>query len=212
MICISIAEKGYGACAKALEGAEFAEIRLDLAELGEGEVARLFSSGKKLMATCRPGMPDAAREKLLSEAIEAGAAYVDVEVEADDAYKRRIVERARARDCTVIVSYHNHSKTPLRAELDQIVEWCFASGADIAKIACMVKSDADSARLLGMLDGKKRLVVIGMGPRGRLVRVVAPLLGGEFTFAAASKGKETAEGQPTKDEIERAVAALEGLK
>jgi 3-dehydroquinate dehydratase len=47
-----------------------------------------------------------------------------------------------------------------------------------------------------------------MGPKGRLVRAVAPLLGSPFTYAAPNRGKATAPGQPRARELANAIAAL----
>jgi len=212
MICISIGEKTVAGCLEALKGAELAEIRLDMLdkeELTSDNVKKIFSSGGKLIATCRAGdISDDERLELLGGAIDAGAVYVDVEVEAKDDYKKNLVDKARAKGCKVIVSYHDHRRTPPTEEMKQIIGWCFESGADIAKIACMVRSDGDNARLLGLLGSERKLIVVGMGPKGSITRIVAPLLGSQFTFASAGEGKETAEGQLDKEKLAHALDAL----
>ncbi|HSB46753.1 MAG TPA: type I 3-dehydroquinate dehydratase [Candidatus Bilamarchaeum sp.] len=210
MICVSIAERTPEECIAAARSAKMAEIRIDRLEKPDaGAVRKIFSSRKGLIATCRGGgMGDQGRKELLAHAIDSGASYVDIEVESGDSYKEELRARARKAGCSVIISYHNHEKTPSREELLQVIDWCFASGADIAKIACMVNDKADNARLLGLLDGEKRLVVVGMGQAGRITRVVAPLLGSEFTFASSGKGKETAEGQVDEESLQRILEEL----
>ncbi|NYZ73654.1 type I 3-dehydroquinate dehydratase [Candidatus Micrarchaeota archaeon] len=224
MICVSIGERTAKGCMKALQGLAFAEVRLDMmepSELTEANVKMIFSQAAspvsqkaKLIATCRPGKLDEnERKKLLGYAIASGAAYVDVEVEANDGYKAEIAAKARGKGCKVIVSYHNHKRTPPAEELKRIIEWCFESGADIAKIACMVQSEQDTARLLSLLDSdsRGRLVVVGMGQKGRLTRVVAPLLGSAFTYASSAGGKETAEGQISRETLEKMMEELKKL-
>lgn len=211
-ICVSIGNCTLQECLKALEGLEFAEVRLDsVSGLGEGSVPEIFARKAKLIATCRPNgrMDDGERKKLLLAAIEAGAGFVDVEVDTDEDVRGEIVAAARKRDCGVIVSFHDFEKTPLRAELERIVEWCFDAGADIAKIACKVKNKRDAARLLGLLDSERKMVAIGMGEQGKIVRVAAPLLGSSFTFASREKGKETADGQMEARELKK---IMEGLR
>lgn len=210
MICISILEKTPAACLEAMKGEEFVEIRLEEMELGEGGMERLFSNKKvAAIATCRPGkMSDEERKKRLLEAIAAGAAYVDIEVDAPEDVAGEVVAAAKKKGCRAVVSYHNFDKTPVEAELDQIVKWCFDSGADIAKIACKVNSEADAARLLGLLGGGKSLAVVGMGKKGRLVRVMAPLLGSRIAYASRGKGRETAEGQMGKEEMKKLMEEL----
>ncbi|VVB98403.1 3-dehydroquinate dehydratase [uncultured archaeon] len=210
MIFVSIAEPTLKGCLDALKGAAAAEIRLDAMDVSEKDVEKIFQQKARLIATCRPGSKsEGKRKSLLLAAIDAGAAYVDVEVDASDAYKNEIAKGAKARNCKIIVSYHNYEKTPGRAELDQIVGWCFESGADIAKIACKSNSDADNARLLGLLDTDRKMIVIGMGEKGKITRIAAPLLGSELTFASASKGKETADGQIDSKKLEKLMGELE---
>ncbi len=200
MICVSLAEPTLDECLAALVGLPFAEIRLDRMEgLSLGDVGTLFSRHKRLIATCRPGgLPDDARKERLLAAIAAHAAYVDVELESKGPYREEIIAEARKRGCRVIVSFHDHEKTPDRQTLSAIVAESFRRGADIVKIACAVQSERDNARLLGLLDDSRGIVVIGMGKMGRITRVVAPLLGSPFTFASLTEGRETAEGQMDK--------------
>ncbi|MFH0885311.1 MAG: type I 3-dehydroquinate dehydratase [Candidatus Micrarchaeota archaeon] len=215
MICVSIAEHTVDGCIKALEGLTLAEIRMDAFEpneLSPANIRRIFSLPLKLIATCRPGIRDEEhRRNALMNAIESGAAYVDIEVESDDGLKSDVAAKARGKGCKVIVSYHDYRKTPPSEELRQIIEWCFQSGADIAKISCMANSEKDNARLLGLLDLGRPLIVIGMGDKGRLTRVVAPLLGAAFTYASASMGKETAPGQIDKARLEKIMEDLKGI-
>lgn len=203
MICVSLSEPTLAGCLAALAGLPFAEIRLDGMRLSTDDVRTLFSSHRRLIATHKPGgVPDEERGRLLVAAIEAGAAYVDVEVEAEAAYREKIVAKAHAMGCMIIVSFHDHERTPERSELEARLSECFGAGADIAKIACMARTDRDNARLLGLLDEDRRVVVIGMGPVGRITRVLAPMLGSPFTFASLGKGRETAEGQMDSTTLE----------
>ncbi|MBU0527706.1 MAG: type I 3-dehydroquinate dehydratase [Candidatus Micrarchaeota archaeon] len=208
MICTSIAEEGLEACLKALDSLEFAEVRLDKTKLSEKEVVQIFSTSKKLIATYREGDEQEIREKTLMLAIDSGASMVDIELESTEEYRKKIIAKAREKNCEVIISYHNYEQTPSRNELEKIIEQCFEKGADIAKIACKVNSEKDNARLLGLLDCEKKLVVIGMGRLGRVTRILGPLLGSKFTFASAGTGKETAEGQLSKKEMEEILEVL----
>jgi len=214
MICVSIANCTATECLKALVGVKAAEIRLEtISGIDETSVKWIFGSKAKLVATCRPGkMPEEKRKKLLLAAIGAGAAFADIEVDAADTYKQEIVKAANAKGCEVIVSFHDHEKTPVREELEQTVDWCFNSGADIAKIACKVNGKEDAARLLGLLDKERRLIVTGMGSEGKIVRIVAPLLGSEIAYVSQGKGKESASGQMTAEELERKMKEISNGK
>ena len=114
MICVSLSEPTLAGCISALAGISFAEIRMDRMQLSRSDVRRLFSSHRQLIATFRPGgVPDRERKELLMAAIEAEAAYVDVEVDSEAAYREEIVTRARQKSCRVIVSFHDYDGTPI---------------------------------------------------------------------------------------------------
>lgn len=204
MICVSIQTKGIDACLAALEGVEMAEIRLDLTEIGEKDVERLFSTAKiPLIATCRyDAIDDPQRISLLSSAIKSGAAFVDIEIESDSTFKDTIKSIAKANNCRVIISYHNYKETPQRETLNLLVDQCIREGADIAKIATTANSVNDSARILGLYDKYPSVVALAMGNLGKITRVAAIKLGAPFTFAAKDASQATAPGQLTQKEFE----------
>lgn len=196
MICVSVAEESPRACRAAAEGVEFAEIRLDGMTATLKEIHDLFSLPLRQIATHRPGIKgDTRRKTELLTAIDAGAAYVDIEIESDEEYREELIAAARARGCEVIISYHNHSETPPGSELVAIVDRCFSLQADLSKVACLTHTPGENARILSLYEMGKPLIAFGMGKMGALTRAVAPLLGAPFTYAAPSKGKETAPGQ-----------------
>lgn len=222
MICVSIANCNAQECIAAMKGQDCVEIRLETIKgLDAKFIKEIFSSkamdiaaskaivASKAIATCRPGkIPDSKRKEVLLEAIRSGAAYVDIEVEAEDAYKKEIITAAKKAGCKVIVSYHNYEKTPTREELLETIRWCMETSPDIVKIACKAESAQDNARLLGLLDSKMKMAVMGMGKQGRITRVTGHMLGNAITYVAREKGRETAPGQMTRKELEEAVAVL----
>jgi 3-dehydroquinate dehydratase-1 len=211
MICLCIGNPSVALCLELLPAVELAEIRLDGADLSPNEIRRIFTLHANLIATFRPKVGDDALEKrkmALLTAVEAGAAYVDIEIEAGAEYKKEIVQTARQHECQVILSYHNYENTPSKKHLETIIEQCFSQGADIAKIACQVHSEADSARILSLYDypgqlHQGKITAIGMGEKGKITRLAAPLLGAPFTYASQSTGKETAPGQLDKETLEK---------
>ena len=209
MICVSVAEPTVELCLEALKGLDFAEVRIDGMNVTIEDMGRIFSKPLTLIATFMPERPTAilikhlhdTRKRFLLAAIEAGAEYVDIEIQSNSAFRKEIMEKAKRKACKVIISFHDFHKTPEEPELNEIAALCFSEGADIAKIACRVNSERDNLRLLGLLnnyDFQGRTVVIGMGNKGRITRVTAPLLGSPFTFTSILKGKETAEDRLKK--------------
>lgn len=197
MLCVAIAEADIDAVITALTPYEYAEIRLDAGTFSVADVGHMFSKpGKKLIATYRPGdVSDAERIELLRAAIDAGAAYVDVEVENSDSFKDAIIPYAHEHDAQVIVSYHNFSDTPEHGELNEIMRWCRSSGADIIKVVSTVHTPKDAARILALYESETPVIALGMGAFGRITRVASVLLGAPFTYVSSQDGRGTAPGQ-----------------
>jgi 3-dehydroquinate dehydratase-1 len=188
------------------------EIRIDLAEFSNEEIKEVFSKGKKVIATCRPGkIKDHERVEMLKIAIESGATFVDIEYEATLEYKSDIIDFAHKYQCDVIISYHNYDKTPELDELENIVNQCYTQGADLAKIATHVNVNRDNSKILSLYKAPGRLVAIGMGDLGRISRIVAPFLGAEFTYASVEDGSATAPGQINYERLNQFIIEIQQI-
>jgi 3-dehydroquinate dehydratase type I len=195
MICISISSleeiKGIPE-----QEVELIELRLDLIGLEPELVYSRVSAGWKTIATCRPGpFGEATRKAWLKASMDLGATYIDLEIESDADYLRELKGHAKNKGVQVIISYHNFEETPGGDVLVRQLKTCFEKGGDIAKVTTLVNSREDVLRLLSIFNLPGRKVVLGMGSMGRIIRVMAPYLGAEFTFASAGRGVETAPGQ-----------------
>jgi 3-dehydroquinate dehydratase-1 len=201
MICISIGKIGMIERVNMVKPS-LVEVRYDLVRKSPEQVTVELNDTILQVATCRPGIiSDVERSEILKKAIDLGAVYVDIELEAAPQFLEEIIKYAKSRRTHVIVSYHNYDGTPATDELKQILQDCYAVGGDVAKIACQANSNEDSARLLSLYAEKGRKIVIGMGDRGRITRLAANQLGAEFTFAALYEGATTAPGQLSYGEM-----------
>jgi 3-dehydroquinate dehydratase-1 len=214
LICVSLREPDQAAFVRALESlpADMAEIRLDGARLSAEEVESIFSRPMSLIAAFRPteGVSDEERAAILGAAVRAGARFVDIELESAPRFGGALIPSARARSCKIIISHHDDIATPDRPRLEELVEACFAAGADIAQIACRVRTRTDCARLLSLYDSGRPVIALGMGRQGLITRVAAPLLGAPFTYASADGGRPTADGQIEWARMRDLLALLDG--
>lgn len=209
MICVSIAERDLNRCKDALLDSELAELRIDLIDFSESEIKELFALPVDIIATCRPGTKsESQREAILLSAISSGAAYVDIEVDADIDYFFRIRDKAKQQNCKLIVSYHDLKHTPQIAELEDILGQCLRMEADIAKLACRVHSPADCARILSLYQEERTIIAFGLGKMGSFTRIASLFLGAPFTYAALAPGKETADGQLDRQRLKNILDAL----
>lgn len=211
MVCLSIADVSADEAMNILSRVNLAELRLDRINFDKKDIKRLFSTRTKTIVTYRQNEKTDKNERkdILIEAIKSGASMVDIEVENSDDFKNEIIETAKKNKSTVIISYHDFEKTPVIRELEQILNWCFESGADIAKIACQANNAEDAARILALYSFGKPLISIGMGDAGKITRIAAPLLGAPFTYASLVKSKQTAPGQIEADKLESIIKMIQ---
>lgn len=220
MICTTIQNRTLEEIIGLLEGSEpriqMAEIRLDRCPLDIEEIESLFSSSDTpLVATCRVvddgnGTWEEAEEKLTT-AVEAGAAFLDLEIEAPKEVGKRLRRACTEYGTTMIRSSHFFAGTPSDDVLRNTVEKCRKFGGEIVKIAAMGKSGEDVARVLGLYSQEQtsqrqaELIAFSMGETGRASRLECLRLGSPFTYAALNDNEAAAPGQWTYSEMIAAV-------
>lgn len=191
--------------------ADVLEIRLDLLDNPEVDP---FVSGLDvpLLFTNRPdweggqwGGSEDDRISLLLQAIEAGASYVDIELQAPDKSFQRITDATKGCDCLTITSWHNFIDTPGQHVLVGLVEKMAASGADIGKVVTTACDHTDTLRVLALQLTAAELgfplACFSMGKAGQVSRVATLSLGGVLTYGASDSESCTAPGQLTVAEL-----------
>lgn len=185
--------------------ADLFELRVDL--IGEGWQDLTRKLDKPWIATNRVSAegglwqgPEARRIEALLQAVELGAGYIDVEVNTPNLEN---IARAIKRRTKLLLSYHDLEKTPSLDDLKRIVRKQLNAGADICKVVCMAREPEDNLTVLQLIKEfpEVKIVAFAMGPLGMLSRVLCPLVGSEFTYASIEKGKESAKGQLTVNEM-----------
>jgi 3-phosphoshikimate 1-carboxyvinyltransferase len=232
MICTTIQNRTLEQIYEALENCEMAEIRLDRCELTPKEIEELFTADVPLVATCRisevaenepslqaPEITAQSREikamqiaeRRLVRAIEAGARYVDVELEAPKQMSKRVRSAAHENGTVFVRSYHDFEGTDSLEALKAIVEKCHYHGADMVKIVTTANSEADAQRVLALYDWYAKefpqggLVAFCMGEEGRQSRLDCIGKGAPYTYAALSADEAAAPGQWPEDEMRKAI-------
>ncbi len=182
-------------------GADLLEFRLDylIPPPTPAQVAELLAaSPRPVIVTCRPersgGCYQGAEEdriKLLLAAAEFPNALVDVDADAAPADYPR--DKA-------ILSVHNFGGN--LPDIEGVAERFDSSPAAVSKIAFAAAGPEDALRALGALRGRRKPTIsLAMGEAGIASRILAKKYGAFATFAAVRRGKESAPGQPTVDEL-----------
>lgn len=226
MICTTIQNRTLEEIMNLLESSDpriqMAEIRLDRCPLSIEEIEYLFSSSDTpLVATCRVvddgnGTWEEAEEKLTA-AVEAGAAFLDLEIEAPKEIGKRLRRACTEYGTTMIRSSHFFAGTPSDNVLRSTVERCRKFGGEIVKIAAMATSEEDVARVLTLYSSVAstnsaaetqrpvELVAFSMGEIGKVSRLDCLKLGSPFTYAALNENEAAAPGQWCYSEMLTAV-------
>jgi 3-dehydroquinate dehydratase type I len=220
-ICVPVVEPNVNrARSKYLRAARqglWAELRLDYLE--QPDLPRLFRTHPgPVIATNR--LPaegghwqgsEETRRRLLAEALELGADFLDVELAADEAWRRDLWERRG--EAKIILSWHDFSGTPEAARLEAVFQEMLAQDAHVIKMVTLAQEPEDNLRLLSLIPRARaqgrEIIAFCMGAAGKWSRVVAPLLGSYLTFAPFTKKGASAPGQLTVNELKR---AWQGLK
>ena len=253
MICTTIQHKTAEQILEALEKCEMAEIRLDRCDLSAKQIEDIFSSDVPLVATCRIAevatepalqeLPEPSRqakalqiaERRLVRAIEAGARYVDVELEAPKEMSKRVRNAAHESGTVFIRSYHDFEATDSVEALKAVVEKCLYHGADAVKIATTARTSEDVEKVMSLYawcaaekesrQGAKGrdmvnagvlsdggLIAFCMGEAGRQSRLDCLKYGAPYTYASLTAEETAAPGQWTMEEMHSAIYGRMGYK
>ncbi len=183
------------------------EVRIDL--IGDGWQELVKQLKKPWIATNRTideggkwAGNEARRIEGLLQAIELGADMVDVEFRTKNL--ENIVPLVKKR-VKCILSFHDLEKTPLLDEMKGIVKRQLKAGANICKVVTTAKEFDDNLAMLQLISEfpENKIVAFAMGQMGQISRVLSPLVGADFTYASIAKGKESAPGQMTVQELTR---------
>ena len=216
-ICVSIPADhalaiGPDDLARRVAKADLVELRLDAQpDLPLDWIPRL---GKPVIATCRPKAqggawagPEPDRLALLRRAVDAGAAWVDLEWRCG-------AEPRSFRPAKVLVSHHVLDGLPSDVE-GTLREMSFAGG-DAVKLVAHARDAAEAVTFASVVRmamaaaappslGSRApslppVAAFAMGEAGTWTRVALARYGAPWVYAALDRTRPTAPGQPTLEE------------
>jgi 3-dehydroquinate dehydratase / shikimate dehydrogenase len=185
-------------------GETFLEFRLDFLDnplKGAASIRDFLEQqpGCIVLATCRRhqnhGRFNGSIEEqlaVLDLAVRSGAHALDIEIETAEGAQERLNQfRGRAQ---IVVSYHNYEATP---PMDTVIGRMMNVQADAYKVVTTARKPSDNLRVLSAAKAlpKQHLVVLAMGELGFPTRVLSPVFGGIYTYAAPTCAEGTAAGQ-----------------
>ena len=218
MICVSIQEPSFERCKEmmlslAAKGADrIAELRADLCRFTPEQVSLLVAANPHTIVTSRveSNNPSLSFNRLCA-AIEAGAEYIDTELEYPDDLQLQLRNRARSAGTKLIVSWHNFSATPPLKQLLEVYHSCAEKGADVVKIVTTANSLIDATRTMRLYRSVARLprkriqrpplAAFAMGSAGKFTRYLSLKLGSPLSYTYPDGAKATAPGQYSESQL-----------
>jgi 3-dehydroquinate dehydratase type I len=211
MICIPITASRTEAAIVQMERAaslaDLIELRID--RMPNVDLERLFAArSTPLIATNRRREEgggftgtEEGRVTLLVQAARLGADFIDIETETTPALKEKVRQVCALSGTKRIASWHDFTGTPPADFLQRKLLACIADGPEIVKIVTHADDEADCLRLLELIptaQGRAQAAIaFCMGERGRISRIMAPLLGSMISYAPLEGEEESAPGQLT---------------
>ncbi|HWE95644.1 MAG TPA: shikimate dehydrogenase [Tepidisphaeraceae bacterium] len=185
-------------------GADMVELRIDELTDATLVVGVVKAATLPAIVTCRPTweggqstLTDAERLDLLTKATEAGASYIDIELET---FRRagglpgEWGTTPREQRAGVFVSSHDFAGRPAR--LTTTLSELYAAPADVTKIIWTARTVRDNLEAFEILQRRvKPTIALCMGEAGLISRVLAKKFGAFLSFAALKAGGGTAPGQ-----------------
>jgi len=220
-ICASIQPETIAEALKLIKKIEvyktdFIEVRLDclkeheeLAEIADYKKTPLIATNRSTDSLGKFSGSETERQKTLLNAARNGFEYVDIELSTPKL--KEIVKALFDMSAKPIVSFHDFNETPSLPKLREVLKKEMANGAEVCKIVTTAKRAEDNLTVLNFVSQvheSAKIVCFSMGELGKPSRFLSPLFGGFFTIASLERGKETASGQLTVQEMRTAYDAL----
>jgi len=213
MLAAVVAEKNFESASNSIKkanGADLIELRLDYIE--DFEVVKL----KRLLKNCKNPVIVTNRKKgeggffkggekeriqILKKSIDSGADYIDIELSSGiNSVKELIKNKKKSK---IIVSYHDFygDSADIIGKYNEIKKL----KPDLIKIVTKAGSVTGNFKIFDLIKKadkeNRKIIAFCMGSYGEFGRILSIILGSRIIYASLSKGKESASGQFTLDEL-----------
>jgi len=220
-ICVSVLPKTVAEALKLVQkaekrGADLIEVRLDnlrernqLSDITECSRVPMIATSRSVKCHGKFRGSEIEYKQILLNAAGKGFEYVDIEL--SNPQLEGIISDVHGIGAKSIVSFHDFNQTPSFSQLEETLRKEIMSGADVCKVVTTAKSVEDNLTVLNFLSKackSAKTVCFSMGELGKISRLLSPIFGGFFTFATLERGRETASGQLTIQEMRAIYEAL----
>ena len=212
-ICIPIAETTVKDAIKAVKEAnrfaDLIELRMDylkepeLAILLKGRQRPFVVTNRRKEEGGKYWVHERRRVKILKEAIDLGAEFVDVEIGTERSLLQSLITNKKGTQ--VILSIHDFQETPSQGELKRLYERMARWKPDLVKIVTFARSWEDNLRILSLIPyarkKNQKILAFCMGEKGKMSRIFSPLMGAAWSYTSLCNHRASAPGQLTVREM-----------
>lgn len=142
------------------------------------------------------------RIKILEELVSQGAFLMDIPFVPE--LNEIDLERLNGK---IILSYHDFESTPSLDEVEDLIDQMMKLKPEVIKLAFTVNQEIDLMNLFKLQTNRRDLwgkcIILGMGQKGMITRMMSNMFKHPFTFACIDKYSKTAPGQMTIEQLRR---------
>lgn len=177
----------------------------DIKQLFQNKTCQIIAVNKNAAEQGSWSATEQERIALLIQAAQSGADYIDIGIETDPTLIKKLIQNKK--NAQIIISYHNFISTPPLPKLLKIKRKMAIFYPDIFKFATTAKNQHDNVIIYNLILAAKKhhqeIVAHCMGEKGIKSRIIAPILGSHFYYAALDQSHKTASGQLTVDQMHK---------
>lgn len=198
MLCVSIYQKSRQLALvdmlNASRQGDMIEIRLDRFSKDPNAGELLQHKSKPVICSCRRPKDggdwdgtEEERQALLRSCVVSGADYVELEMDIAANFRRYGTTKR-------VISYTNLEETP--GDIAAIYAGAQTKNPDVIKLVTRVNTPEEAWPLVQILvNPPVPTVVVGLGPSGTMLTILARRMGAPWSYAALEKGMESYPGQ-----------------
>jgi 3-dehydroquinate dehydratase-1 len=172
----------------------------DMVELRVDEIKDLSKNDLKLIRkrTTKKVIFTSIRKEIILKVLDLGFDFIDIDLSLIKDFNLSKQTRNK-----MIISFHDFKKTPDVNKLKTILNVMRKFKHGIIKIATLANNKQDVRNLFMTLLNKKaneKMIMVGMGKKGKATRIFGPLFGSFLTFAKTKYGSSE-QGQIDIDKL-----------
>ncbi|MFX1294826.1 MAG: type I 3-dehydroquinate dehydratase [Promethearchaeota archaeon] len=219
MICVAISSDDVDSAIKKSKeaialGASLIEVRIDhfknptdvdFVELVKKIDSKVILTVRKSSEGGKYAFEENKRLELIQKCIYAKPYAIDLEFSIQEDELTALIQYTKKNHVKVILSFHDFDKIPEVYQMKELILKAVQKKVDYVKIIVTASCIEDNLKMLSLPQFAEKndiqIIAFAMGRKGSISRILSPIFGAAFTFAALDK--PTAPGQIKIEEMKK---------